>query len=358
MKIYSRYIITRLILSVITITFMLTGIAWLSQSLRFIELVVNHGLQMGDFMYLTLLIIPSLLWIILPIALLISIIIVYNRLYGDSELVILSSSGFSKWQVMSPAIFVGTGVILTLYLLALCIQPLANREYMDLKHKITTQNAAVFISDKSFLKPSKDITIYIAKKDGDGNLNGIFFSDKRDASNNIIMMAESGRMSTPPNSNIPRITLYEGTRHERKPNGTTTILRFKQYTLDLDINTHQKVTKRTRRRAKEMFIDELFVNNGDSKRYNLQMAEAHHRLSWPLFGIIFAVLMLLPFVTGDFSRHGKGRQIAIVSSTGITLLIIAFILRNSIKKSVVAIYGVYLLPIITLIIMLIYLRKR
>ena len=43
----------------------LTGVIWLSQSLRFVDWIFNKGLSMGFFFYLTLLILPGVLAIVL-----------------------------------------------------------------------------------------------------------------------------------------------------------------------------------------------------------------------------------------------------------------------------------------------------
>ncbi|MBN8908686.1 MAG: LptF/LptG family permease, partial [Rhodospirillales bacterium] len=54
-----RYVFRQLLLAVIAVTAGLTALIWLTQSLRFVELVVNHGLSFGVFLKLTGLLIPS-----------------------------------------------------------------------------------------------------------------------------------------------------------------------------------------------------------------------------------------------------------------------------------------------------------
>ena len=77
-----RYIFRQLFWGLIAVTTGLTALIWLTQSLRFIELVVNRGLSMLVFMQLTGLLIPSFIAVILPITTYVVIQFMYNRLSG------------------------------------------------------------------------------------------------------------------------------------------------------------------------------------------------------------------------------------------------------------------------------------
>ena len=68
-KQYIRYIASRILGPFVLITLSITCIIWLTQSLRFIDLIINRGLNIASFLYLSILLIPSLLSIAVPIAL-------------------------------------------------------------------------------------------------------------------------------------------------------------------------------------------------------------------------------------------------------------------------------------------------
>ncbi len=84
-----RYIFRQLLLALIAVTSGLTALIWLTQSLRFVELVVNHGLSFGVFLRLTALLIPSFVAVILPITTFVVVQFVYQRLAGDRELTVM-----------------------------------------------------------------------------------------------------------------------------------------------------------------------------------------------------------------------------------------------------------------------------
>src|ERR1700752_2958299 len=71
----------------------LSAAIWLAQSLRLIDLIVNRGLSIEIFLYLAALILPRFLDIVLPIGVFIAVLFTFNRLTGESELVVMRSAG-------------------------------------------------------------------------------------------------------------------------------------------------------------------------------------------------------------------------------------------------------------------------
>src|SRR5215469_11274016 len=101
---YSIYIAKQLLQAAILITLSLTSIIWLTQALRFIDFIVNRGISFGSFLELTMLLVPSLMLFVLPFAVLCGVLYVYYRLMMDSELLVLSGAGLSRFQIAMPAI--------------------------------------------------------------------------------------------------------------------------------------------------------------------------------------------------------------------------------------------------------------
>src|SRR5580658_10419964 len=100
----SSYVLRQLIAPVALFTFLLTSVIWLSQSLRLLDLVINRGQSAPIFVYLTILILPRLLVIILPIAFFAGALFGLHKLNADSELVVMSAAGFSRRQLLTPVL--------------------------------------------------------------------------------------------------------------------------------------------------------------------------------------------------------------------------------------------------------------
>ena len=58
-----RYILRQLAGPFVFFLLSLTGVIWLTQSLRFVDLIINKGLSAGYFAQLTLLVLPGVLTI-------------------------------------------------------------------------------------------------------------------------------------------------------------------------------------------------------------------------------------------------------------------------------------------------------
>ena len=76
----TKYILRQLVGAMLFVTLALTGVVWLSNSLRFVDLMVNRGLTIGTFFHFTLLLLPTFLWVILPFSLFCAVIYTYHRL--------------------------------------------------------------------------------------------------------------------------------------------------------------------------------------------------------------------------------------------------------------------------------------
>src|SRR5690348_14702855 len=106
MNILTRYIFRQLFFTVLVTTLMLTCIMWLAQSLRYIDFIANKGAPLLIFCEMVVCLLPNLLVIVAPIAVLIGILFVYNKLIADHELIVMQASGSGYWQLAKPAVLI------------------------------------------------------------------------------------------------------------------------------------------------------------------------------------------------------------------------------------------------------------
>ena len=93
-----RYIFRQLAFALLAVTFGLAALVWLTQSLRFIELVLDRGLSFVVFIELTGLLLPSFFAVILPITTFVVIAVRLVRLSADRELVVMRAGRLSQWR--------------------------------------------------------------------------------------------------------------------------------------------------------------------------------------------------------------------------------------------------------------------
>lgn len=332
MKQYSRYIIRSLLGPLILITITLTGIIWLTQSLRFVDLIINKGLSFGHFIYLSSLLIPSLLLIILPIALFATVIFTYNKLIIDSELIILRSAGLGRISLSAPAIIIASLITIASYALSLYILPASYRTFKDQQNFIRNNYAEVLLQEGIFNTPVKDLTIYINERLDNGLLKGILAHDNRNPEKPVTMMAQEGRFFN--TSEGPRFDLLNGNRQEiNHKTGQLSLLYFERYTLDISIYTNPE--QKRWREPKERYLGELLTPEPSTPE-NLKsrlIVEAHQRLTWPLYNITLTLIALAALLPGQFNRRGQWIRITTATPIAISAIILGLGLTNLIANN-------------------------
>lgn len=300
-----RYIFRQLLTTAVFITVTLTGVVWLTQSLRFVEMIINRGLSAPLFLYFTMLLLPTFLGVILPIALFIAVVFVYNRLMIDGELVVLRAGGCSQFAVARPALILAGLVTIACYALTTYFIPASHRTFKDMQYTLRDAHPTVLLQEGVFSNVMSGITVYVRSRGSDGGLSGIIVHDSRNRERPVTMMAEQGTIVTTDSG--PRIVLVTGSRQEvDEKDGRLSLLYFDRYSFDLD-TVSEGIPNRWRE-PRERFLNELFFSEDQAKKigyfYKLRM-EGHHRLSMPLLPLCFTLVSLALLLMGDFNRRGQ-----------------------------------------------------
>ena len=231
-----RYIFRQLLFALIAVTGGLTALVWLIQSLRFVELVVNHGLSLVVFVQLTGLLIPSFVAVILPITTFVVVQFIYQRLAGDREITVMRAAGLSPFALSRPALALAV-LAVDLWIRA---QPVDRARQPHLVPRSFNGRSATAwppsCCRRACSRRSPTIlTVYVRSRDPDGTLRGILVDDGRDKTAHATILAESGRLTEGPNG--PRVLLINGSRQEiDHQTGRLNVLTFGQNEIDLTDN--------------------------------------------------------------------------------------------------------------------------
>ncbi|MEL7173469.1 MAG: LptF/LptG family permease [Pseudomonadota bacterium] len=99
-----RYVYVQLAGPFLFFVLVFTGVIWLSQSLRVIETVVNNGQSALVFLEFTALLLPRVMTVVLPVAAFAATLYAINRLFGDSEIVVMFAAGISGLALLRPVL--------------------------------------------------------------------------------------------------------------------------------------------------------------------------------------------------------------------------------------------------------------
>ena len=123
----SRYVARQLLIGTALVSAVLVFIVWLTQSLRFLQFVMNKGLPLGTWLKLTIFMLPGFFTLILPVAFFFVVLFIYNKLSMDKELVVVQAAGVSQVGLAMPAILSATALMVLALILSSFIVPAAVR---------------------------------------------------------------------------------------------------------------------------------------------------------------------------------------------------------------------------------------
>jgi lipopolysaccharide export system permease protein len=304
----------------------LTGVLWLSQSLRSVDMIVNKGVSVGLFLYVTGLVLPSLLTLVLPIAAFAAVLYTYHRLTTESELLVMWAAGVSTRALARPALLLAAAVTVMGFVLTLYLSPAGQRELRSMKNTLRSSLAHVLLQEGTFNTIGDRLTVYIRARRG-GELLGLLVHDSSDNGKPVTMMAASGALVMTQHG--PRFLMVNGVRQEMdRATGQLSTLQFDRYALDLSqFAPHENVRWRE---PGERYLHELIIlgDNEDDRNNASQMyAEAHDRITAPLYVVVFTLMALASLLAGDFSRRGYSWRVAgaLVGAVVVRLMGIGFL---------------------------------
>lgn len=342
MQRYAIYVMRLMLWPALMITLTLTGIIWLTQALRFIDFIINRGLSVFEFVRVTGLLLPSLFVIVVPVAGFLSTLFAYQRLSQDSELVVMEASGLSPWKIALPAVFMALGFTFFVYLNTLWLVPASKREFNNLQAFLRSNYSSVMLQEEVFNTPVPGLTVYIRERTNDNILRGILVHDNRVKTHAVTMMAEEGRLVS--TGATPSFILMRGMRQEEK-GGRISWLDFDRYNVDLSFYAEQK--KPDARKPDEMYLGELlFADKSITAEQSKYLSEAHQRLTWPLFTLALSLLAVITVISGEFSRRGIWKRIAMASAIALGLVLSDFGLVNMLVKMPFMWPVAYLYPLV------------
>jgi lipopolysaccharide export system permease protein len=298
----SLYILGQLLGPVALLTLLMTCVIWLTQLPRLLDLVINRGQSAPTFLYLTSLLIPSLLVIILPIAFFFGTLFTLSRLNGDSELVVMASAGYSQRQLGTPVFLAALIVMIITWACALWLMPAGQRALSAKVVDISADIGAALLNAGEFQTPAKGLTVFIHQMSNNGQISGILVHDNRDAQRPITYIAQRGVMAQTQGGN--RLIMYDGTVEQSAAGGAQlSVLTFKNYSFNLD--QFSGPARITLRKTSERYLGELLnppERNVAPAIRTAWLAEAHNRLSQPLYCLAFAMIALAAILRGRRQR--------------------------------------------------------
>ncbi|MGB7256819.1 MAG: LPS export ABC transporter permease LptF [Pseudolabrys sp.] len=269
----------------------LTAVIWVTQALHDIDLMTSQGQTILVFIGITGLIIPLLVLVIAPIALLIAVAHVLNKLSNDSEIIVMNAAGMSPWALFRAFMSVAVVVSLMVAVIGAYFAPQGLRMLRNWLTEVRANVVSTIVQPGRFTTIERGVTIHIRARRTNGQLLGIFVDDQRNPAERFTILAEVGELLE--NDKGTFLILQNGSvqRQQAKQPDPNMVV-FDRYAFDLSrfAGGPQTVKYSIRERYLWQLIwpdptDQIYVEQPDQFR-----AELHDRLMAPLYPLAFVVI--------------------------------------------------------------------
>jgi lipopolysaccharide export system permease protein len=309
MNTVSAYIFRQALGPLLAILGALAAIAILTQGLNQLDIIITNRRAGWAFAYVTLLALPQLISLILPMAVFIATIYALNRMQSESEIAVLYGAGVSRRRIARPIIQLAVLAALAHLAINAVVQPWSFTERRETLYALSTDVASSLIEEGSFTFPAEGITLYARQRGGGGELRDLLINDARQELP-ITYTARAGAIVTL--DGAPAIVLRDGQIQRQTVEGTVDVLDFDRYVLQMGTEAIEEpdyfFLKASDRTLYELFFPDT-TSHYDQRNVEQFLAEAHGRLSAPLLNIALAMIALVGVLVGEFRRGGYGRRI-------------------------------------------------
>lgn len=346
-SVFERYVFKNLAIVTFITAIVLAAIILLTQSLKFLELIIESGASSGAFWILTLLALPRFFEVILPIAAMIACLFIYNRMASDSEIVVMRAAGQSPMKLARPAISLALIVTIILLFITTWLAPTTLSSMQQMRQVIKAQYSSLLLRAGVFNEIGDELTVYVHNKNKEGELEGLIIHDSRAeleqpvtilAQKGVILLSDEGQ----------KVLVYEGSRQDFNPKTTgLNRLDFERYSIDLPEG--EEVRLRWKEPDERTFME--LLNPDESIKRDLDnkdefLVEAHRRIVTPFLTLTYAVMVLSFLLLGPVNRRGQGVRVSLAAAS---VIILQGVYLGAVNQAGESILGVVMMYVLTFV---------
>jgi lipopolysaccharide export system permease protein len=327
------YILRQLVVAFGFFVLVFTGVVWLTQAVRLIDTVVASGASATVFAEFSALVLPQVFVIVLPLAGLGASLYALDRLYNDSELIVMMGAGLGPVALLRPVAMFGALIALATALVMMVLVPKSGAILAERTKAIRSDLANALIVERQFLHPMDGLTLFITDTSRSGEMAGIFLNDQRDPTRVVTYSAEHAQLVR--DGNEARLVMEEGVALARGAGGQElNAVRFDRFVFDLSAlmaDDSARVPRPSEYQVRELLAPTpAMLADGHYTLANF-IAEGHYKLTTPLLAMIFPMVALVTLLAGGYRRSGFGRRVVVAVGVAALLQILLFAARARVQ---------------------------
>ncbi len=331
MRILTRYLLGEITSHALLGGVLFTFVLFTPHLGHLLELMIRNTSSFGTVLAIVFLMLPNVLVLTVPMAVLVGVLLGFSRLAADSEITAMRAAGIGVWSFLRVAAIPGFAALLVCLANTLYLAPASSRATLSLETSLRNSQASFEVQSRVFYEDFKNIVLYVddvRASSGASQWRKVFLADLQNPVTPRITTAASATVVNTPNDQV-LMRMRDGTEQQadtRNP-GDYDVSTFAQ--TDLPLISEGSETDRSTRTLSPV----LAMSNGElrglaqgpnGRYYAIELAK---RYSYP-FACLVLMLVGVPFGLSA-RRGGKGAgfvlTIALVfvyyflSSTGVAL---------------------------------------
>ncbi|MGX9353872.1 LPS export ABC transporter permease LptF [Roseobacteraceae bacterium S113] len=329
---FDRYMLGQLLLLFGFFALVLVSVYWINSAIQLFDELIADGHSAQVFVEFSLLTLPRIIALILPMAGFAAAVYVTNRLTNDSELIVMQATGFSSLRMARPAAVFGLVVTLMASTLMHWLVPTAAETLKEREREISGSVSARLMREGVFLHPVDGVTFYIRDISAEGELRDVFLSDTRDAAREVTYVAERAYLLRDVAG--PRLVMVNGMA-QTFDSEARTLSNTNYEELIRDVSALVLEDSAGRRKLSyvssfEMLSDRERTAREANRTTAHVTQELHWRVAQSLLSFVAVLVGQAALLAGGFSRFGVMRQIIVA----VGFLVIIKLVEGAVTDSV------------------------
>ena len=324
---FDRYLLSQFLALFGFFSLILVLVYWINRAVGLFDRIIGDGQSALVFLEISLLTLPNVIRVVLPVSAFAASVYATNRLTQDGELVVMQATGFSAFRLARPVMYFGLTVTLMLVLLYNVIVPASRTILSERTAEISANMTARLLVDGTFMHPTEGITFYIREITETGELRDVFLADDRNGTARTTYTAKRALLVR--GDVDPKLIMFEGMSQAYDiTKKRLSVTHFKDFTYDLGgLLTGGTPPTRSLDELSTVELlaptDALLTETGANRAAFL--ADGHARIAQPFLALATALIGFAALLLGAFSRFGLWRQIV----GAVILLIVVQMINNA-----------------------------
>ncbi|MGH7739821.1 MAG: LptF/LptG family permease [bacterium] len=173
MKTAQRYVLREIMPSFLLCLFLLSFLFIINKVFVLLDLVINKKAPLGDTLVLYFSLVPFVLSMTVPMAMMIATLLAFGRLSSDMEITAFKSNGVHLFQLIYPVLIFAVLMTAGMLYFNARILPAANFTFKKIHFKILENQADVAVRERVFINLFDGYQFYIDQQEPGGIFKGV-----------------------------------------------------------------------------------------------------------------------------------------------------------------------------------------